>query len=181
MKGTIMSTSDTFLAVFLGGKTSLRMKAWNALSESERRAKEQEGIAAWKSWMEQHQASRKPELSWFGLFDPTHPTVEQPDDRIQRQFNREFVQRAHDSNVSARRDEARDFASRQQSDIADVRRRPVGGRQRLQSAQFHLDARGRAAAVVHQSCKRIKLVAVVGLITASARGGRGRPSTMRAN
>ena len=52
-----MSTSNTFLAVFLGGKTSPRMKAWMALSEAERRAKEQEGIGAWKSWMEKHQAS----------------------------------------------------------------------------------------------------------------------------
>lgn len=28
-----MSTNDTFLAIFLGSKTSPRMKAWNALSE----------------------------------------------------------------------------------------------------------------------------------------------------
>jgi hypothetical protein len=51
-----MSTNDTYLAVFLGSKTSPRMKAWMALSETERRAKEQEGIVAWKAWMQQHHA-----------------------------------------------------------------------------------------------------------------------------
>ena len=52
-----MSTNDTYLAVFLGSKTSPRMKAWMALPESERRAKEQEGIAAWKAWIEKHRAA----------------------------------------------------------------------------------------------------------------------------
>jgi hypothetical protein len=49
-----MSPNDTFLAVFLGSKTSPRMLAWNALPEGERRAKQQEGIAAWKAWSEKH-------------------------------------------------------------------------------------------------------------------------------
>ena len=52
-----MSTNDTFLAVFLGSKTSAKMAAWNALPEAERRAKEQQGIAAWKAWVEKHQAA----------------------------------------------------------------------------------------------------------------------------
>jgi len=52
-----MSENDTYLAVFLGSKTSPRMQAWMALPEAERRAKEQEGIAAWKAWVEKHQAS----------------------------------------------------------------------------------------------------------------------------
>ena len=52
-----MSTNDTFLAIFLGSKTSPRMKAWNALSEEARSAKMQEGIAAWKAWVEKHQAA----------------------------------------------------------------------------------------------------------------------------
>ncbi len=51
-----MTTNDTYLAVFLGSKTSPRMKAWMALPETERRAKEQEGIAAWKAWVEKHEA-----------------------------------------------------------------------------------------------------------------------------
>ena len=52
-----MSTNDTFLAVFLGSKTSAKMAAWIALPEAERRAKEQQGIAAWKAWVEKHQAA----------------------------------------------------------------------------------------------------------------------------
>ncbi|MGH7033500.1 MAG: hypothetical protein ACREFL_07205 [Stellaceae bacterium] len=52
-----MSTNDTYLAVFLGSKTSARMKAWMALPEAERRAKEQAGIAAWKAWIDRHQAA----------------------------------------------------------------------------------------------------------------------------
>jgi hypothetical protein len=52
-----MSTNGTYLAVFLGSKSSPRMKAWMALPEAERRAKEQEGIAAWKAWIENHRAA----------------------------------------------------------------------------------------------------------------------------
>lgn len=52
-----MSTNDTYLAVFLGSKTSPRWKAWGALAEDARRAKEREGMAAWKSWVEKHQAA----------------------------------------------------------------------------------------------------------------------------
>jgi len=52
-----MSTNDTFLAVFLGSKTSAKMVAWNALPEAERRTKQQQGIAAWKAWVEKHQAA----------------------------------------------------------------------------------------------------------------------------
>ena len=52
-----MTTNDTYLAVFLGSKTSARSKAWMALPEAERRAKEQEGMAAWKAWVAQHQAA----------------------------------------------------------------------------------------------------------------------------
>lgn len=49
--------SDTYLAVFVGSKTSAKMAAWNALSEAERKAKEQAGMAAWKAWMEKHHAA----------------------------------------------------------------------------------------------------------------------------
>lgn len=52
-----MSTNDTFLAVFLGSKNSPKWAAWNALPEAERRAKEGEGMAAWKAWVEKHQAA----------------------------------------------------------------------------------------------------------------------------
>ena len=49
-----MSTNDTFLAIFIGDKTSPRMTAWNSLSEEVRGTKMQEGIAAWKAWAEKH-------------------------------------------------------------------------------------------------------------------------------
>lgn len=52
-----MATNNTYLAIFLGSKTSLRRKAWDALPEAERRAKEREGIAAWKLWVEKHQSA----------------------------------------------------------------------------------------------------------------------------
>jgi hypothetical protein len=51
-----MSESDTYLAIFLGSRNSARMAAWLARSEAERKAKEREGIAAWRAWMEKHQA-----------------------------------------------------------------------------------------------------------------------------
>lgn len=52
-----MSTNDTYLAVFLGNRAGPRMAAWNALPEEERRKKEQEGMSAWKAWMEKHAAA----------------------------------------------------------------------------------------------------------------------------
>ena len=52
-----MSANNTFLAVFLGSKTSSRMTAWNALPEAEQLAKQKEGIAAWKAWAEKHQSA----------------------------------------------------------------------------------------------------------------------------
>ncbi len=51
-----MSTNNTYLAVFLGSKTSSRRAAWDSLSEGDRRKKEREGIAAWKGWAEKHHA-----------------------------------------------------------------------------------------------------------------------------
>ena len=51
-----MST-NTYLAVFLGSKTSAKMRAWNALPEEQRRAKEREGMAGWKAWVEKHQSA----------------------------------------------------------------------------------------------------------------------------
>ncbi len=52
-----MNAKNTFLAVFLGSKTNPQMTAWNALPETERLAKQQEGIAAWKAWVEKHQTA----------------------------------------------------------------------------------------------------------------------------
>ena len=50
-----MTTNNAYLAVFLGSKTSTRRTAWEALPEAERRAKEREGMMAWKAWVEKHQ------------------------------------------------------------------------------------------------------------------------------
>jgi hypothetical protein len=50
-----MTTNNTFLAVFCGSKNNARRAAWDALSESDRRARQKEGIAAWKAWVERHQ------------------------------------------------------------------------------------------------------------------------------
>ena len=52
-----MSTNNTYLAVFLGSKSSPQWAAWNALPEAERRAKEREGMTAWKAWVEKHHAA----------------------------------------------------------------------------------------------------------------------------
>ena len=48
--------TNTFLAVFVGSKTSPQMQAWLAMPEGERKAKEMEGFLAWKSWMGKHKA-----------------------------------------------------------------------------------------------------------------------------
>ncbi len=52
-----MTTTGTFLAVFTGTKDNPRMKAWMALPDAERQAKERAGIAAWKAWMAEHQSA----------------------------------------------------------------------------------------------------------------------------
>jgi hypothetical protein len=52
-----MSTKDTYLAVFLSNKTSPRWQAWYAMSEEERRAKDEVGLAALEAWDEKHRDS----------------------------------------------------------------------------------------------------------------------------
>ena len=49
--------SDTFLAIFLGDRNGARRREWDALSDDERRTRETEGMAGWKAWVEQNQAS----------------------------------------------------------------------------------------------------------------------------
>ena len=51
-----MSTTTTYLAVFLGSKTSPGRAAWDALPEIDLRAAERQGMAAWKAWAEKHAA-----------------------------------------------------------------------------------------------------------------------------
>ncbi len=43
-----------YLAVFVGSRDNPRMAAWMKMSDAERKAKEQEGIAAWGAWMQKH-------------------------------------------------------------------------------------------------------------------------------
>ena len=52
-----MSTTGHYIAIFLGSKSSHRMQQWNALPEAERKAKEREGMSAWKAWAEKHAAA----------------------------------------------------------------------------------------------------------------------------
>jgi hypothetical protein len=52
-----MTQTQMFLAVFLGDKESAKAKAWFALPEADRKAKEQEGMAAWKAWAEKNRAA----------------------------------------------------------------------------------------------------------------------------
>src|SRR5450755_589616 len=52
-----MNTNNIYLATFHGSKSSPRRAAWDALTEGDRRAKAREGIAAWKAWVEKHQAA----------------------------------------------------------------------------------------------------------------------------
>jgi hypothetical protein len=50
-----MSTNGTYLAVFTSNKRSPRWRAWYAMSDAERRAKDEAGLAALKAWDEKHQ------------------------------------------------------------------------------------------------------------------------------
>jgi len=45
---------NNYLAVFVGSRNNPRMTVWMTMSDTERKAKEQEGIAAWGAWMEKH-------------------------------------------------------------------------------------------------------------------------------
>jgi hypothetical protein len=49
--------TETYLAVFLGSRTSPQWKAWDALSEAERQAKGREGMAAWRAWVDKHKSA----------------------------------------------------------------------------------------------------------------------------
>ena len=49
-----MSTNGHYLAVFLSNKSSPRWQAWNALSDAERKARDEEGLAALEAWDEAH-------------------------------------------------------------------------------------------------------------------------------
>ncbi len=47
-----LAEGNLFLAVFLG--TPMAFGAWSKLSEQERQARSQKGMAAWQDWMQKH-------------------------------------------------------------------------------------------------------------------------------
>ena len=49
-----MSVKDTYLAVFTSNKGSPRWQAWYAMSDEERRATDEVGLAALKAWDQEH-------------------------------------------------------------------------------------------------------------------------------
>src|SRR5262249_19838501 len=55
-KETVMTAASTgtYIALFTGNRESARSQAFFTLPEAERKAKEQEGIAAWGAWMQKH-------------------------------------------------------------------------------------------------------------------------------
>jgi hypothetical protein len=52
-----MSSEGTYLAVFLSNKSSPSWGAWYDMSEDERRARDEAGLAALKEWDENHRDS----------------------------------------------------------------------------------------------------------------------------
>lgn len=47
----------TYLAIFTGGPESFSESDWSELSEEERKAREQKGMAAWGAWMHENGAA----------------------------------------------------------------------------------------------------------------------------
>jgi hypothetical protein len=94
-----MTTNDTYLAVFLGSKTSPRMKAWMALPEAERRAKEQEGMAAWKTWVEKHHAAVS---AMGGPLGKTKKVTERGIEDVSNEMGAFMVVRAESHEAAAR-------------------------------------------------------------------------------
>ena len=94
-----MSANNTYLAVFLGSKTSARRVAWDALSEADRRAKEREGIAAWKAWVEKHHDSI---LSMGGPLGKTMKVTDRGIDDISNNMGAFTVVRADSHEAAAK-------------------------------------------------------------------------------
>jgi hypothetical protein len=94
-----MSTNNTYLAVFLGSKTSARRAAWDALSEGDRRAKEGEGVAAWKAWVEKNQAAI---LSIGGPLGKTKKVTQRGIDDISNNMGAFTVVRAESHEAAAK-------------------------------------------------------------------------------
>jgi hypothetical protein len=71
-----MSTNGTYLAVFLSNKSSPRWQAWYAMTDEERRAKDEVGLAALKAWAGEH----KDDIVYMG--GPLGPTKRTSQDGV---------------------------------------------------------------------------------------------------
>lgn len=71
-----MSTIGTYLAVFLSNKSSPRWQAWYAMTDAERRAKDEVGLAALETWDEAH----KDDIVYMG--GPLGPTKRTSEDGV---------------------------------------------------------------------------------------------------
>jgi hypothetical protein len=94
-----MSTNNTYLAVFLGSKISPKMTAWNALPEEQRRAKEREGMAAWKAWVEEHQDAI---LGMGGPLGKTKKVTQRGIDDVSNEMGAYTVVRAESHEAAAK-------------------------------------------------------------------------------
>lgn len=52
-----MTTTKTYLAVFMSNKNSPKWRAWYAMSEDERKAKDAVGLPALAAWDQKHKAN----------------------------------------------------------------------------------------------------------------------------
>ena len=80
-------------------KTGPRMKAWMALQDGERRAKEKEGMGAWKSWMEKHQAAV---VAMGGPLGKTKKITERGIEDVSNEMGAFMVVRAESHEAAAR-------------------------------------------------------------------------------
>jgi hypothetical protein len=94
-----MNPTGTYLAVFLGSKTSPRRAAWDALPEGERRAKEQEGMAGWKAWVEKHQGAI---VAMGGPLGKTKKVTQRGIDDVSNQLGAFTVVRADSHEAAAK-------------------------------------------------------------------------------
>lgn len=94
-----MNATGTYLAMFLGSKTSPRRAAWDALPEGERRAKEQEGMAAWKAWVEKHHAAI---VAMGGPLGKTKKVTQRGVDDVSNQMGAFTVVRAESHEAAAK-------------------------------------------------------------------------------
>lgn len=71
-----MSTTGHYLGVFLSNKSSPKWRAWRAMTDDERRAKDKVGLAALKAWDEAH----KDDIVYMG--GPLGPTKRASEDGV---------------------------------------------------------------------------------------------------